>query len=88
MRAPGDLQCDVPVLYPTLSGRDEPDQILGAKILFNVPNCGRDLLRMQHADLKAGPPLIMADPLFGEADHASSDRIYFPPLGVTAADQS
>jgi CHAT domain-containing protein len=69
---------------------DEHGHYLIERYAINYLTSGRDLLRMNHEPIKTGPPVVVANPLFGEPPRESGARppMYFAPLGGTAAEAS
>jgi CHAT domain-containing protein len=79
----GDLNL---VPFEALVGRS--GQFLIEQYPVSYLTSGRDLLRIdvKRTAAQAVPPLVIADPLFGEPARATGRDMYFPPLGVTAAE--
>jgi hypothetical protein len=69
---------------------DEHGHYLIERYAISYLTSGRDLLRMNHEPIKTGPPVVVANPLFGEPPRESGapPPMYFAPLGGTAAEAS
>jgi CHAT domain-containing protein len=66
---------------------DDGGRYLIERYAMSYLTSGRDLLRMQIPRLSRSNPVILADPLFGEAaasGKAARDAIYFAPIAGTA----
>ena len=71
---------------------DEQERYLIERYAISYLTSGRDLLRMQHSPSHSGPPVIFANPVFGEpaapkASVTTGDNLaamYFAPLAATA----
>jgi CHAT domain-containing protein/Tfp pilus assembly protein PilF len=65
---------------------DEQSQPVIARYRVTYLTSGRDLLRMRVKHTSAQPPVVVADPLFGEPNAPSSSALYFSPLPGSAAE--
>ncbi len=78
-------------LIPMETLIDERGRYLVERYSISYLTSGRDLLRLQVSRNSLGPPLILADPWFGEPGSAgaqtrgnSAQSLYFAPLSATA----
>jgi len=65
---------------------NEQNRPLIARYRVTYLTSGRDLLRMRVKHSSGHPPVVVADPLFGEPNTPSNSALYFTPLPGSAAE--
>src|ERR1051326_2910787 len=65
---------------------DERGRFQVQRYAISYLGSGRDVLRMQIARASAAPPVVIADPAFGEPPVRASGPVYFSPLQGTRAE--